>query len=103
MLCEKCNNNIPKSIQQLRYWHVAKKVLSEQTGYSPDEIGLLIKKQLGKFKEFANKKTGEVHTIYESAGTWNVKEFTEVIENLLQLVSEWDLVLLTPDEFYEIE
>lgn len=87
MRCDKCGGVIDKkrfrTLEQNKKLHAAFFEIANITGYSTEEIKILMKIQFGKYKDCVNKKTGEIIKIYDSTAKMNVAELSEFLENVL--------------------
>lgn len=75
-------------------------IIGNELGYTPAQMSLLIKDHFNWFEEFPNRKTGEVHKIYESSADWSKKRFAINTELVLRFAAEYNIKLLTPEEFF---
>lgn len=100
-ICPVCNNKIePRSLNQNNYWWLCMSIIGKEVGYTAEQMSLLIKEQFNWYEEFPNRKTGEVHKIYESSAKWSKKQFAINTELVLQFASDYNIKLLTPEEFF---
>ena len=89
-----------RSTQQNRYlWGTVYKILSDYTGYTPEEIHEVCKlKFLPKIIDVTNKKTGEVDSQVIGGSTVKLTtiEFAEYVEQLQRFGAEMDCVIPDP-------
>lgn len=78
-------------------------ILGKEFGYKEKQMSILVKDELKLYEEFANKKTGEIHRIYESSSDWNKSEFADNTDSLIQFASELGVRIMTPEEYYASE
>jgi len=87
-----------RSIQQNRYWWVCMTILSNETGYTKEEIH-----EISKFKflkrEKVVEKTGEILPYIESTTKLKVSEFADLVSELQRWASETlNVYLPSPNE-----
>lgn len=85
-----------RSKNQNAYWHVACTILSEETGYTVDEIKTIIKDQL----EFMTY-TKNCRRFYRSSLDLNTIEFANLIEFTKSFAESNGYYIPTPDEYYD--
>lgn len=102
MICEKCSKPISRTEAQNRYFHKILTIWGNDAGYSLEEMKVLVKHELGLYKLFPNKRTGEELIVYESSANWDRGKFARVTEWILHTANTQGIRLLTPGEFYEL-
>jgi len=88
----------PKTLQQLRYFHgVVCKCISDNTGYTVDEVKGLLK---GHFLvEYIKGPAGKEIPIVPSLADLKKLKMSEFIDNCIRLAAEhWHIVIPAPDE-----
>lgn len=88
--------------QNKYYWGVVIQMISEYTGFLPDEVHELLK---GKFLKYdkAFKTTGEAFTISRSTTDLDTWEFENYLEQCrIFAASEIELIIPLPNECIEI-
>jgi hypothetical protein len=103
MLCENCKQEfkVKRSIQQNKYLHKCFSIIAEHTGYSLNEIKVLMKHEFGYYEEVHNKKTGETLINYLSTADMSKKEFAEFTEKVTMFANSHGLKILSLEEYYE--
>lgn len=90
-----------RSLQQSRYyWGVVVELLSDHTGYTPDEIHELLKAKFIPKKLAVTDGNGEIVGEFVIGGTTtklNKIEFGEYIESIRQWAAEIGVVIPDPD------
>ena len=89
-----------KTLQQLRYvWGVIFKLVSEYTGFSPDEVSETYKK---KFLSYPKERDGKMYFFTRGLSTLKKEEMAEFIDKVIQHATS-DLGLIIPDPDIEYE
>jgi len=107
LLCETCRKEIKqdkRTDRQNAYFHVIIKIISDSLpvgGYTPAQVKILVKDQFNMYKEFTNKKTGEVMKDYKSTTELSKKEFAKLTEDLKLFCESHGIIIFSPEEFYE--
>jgi len=70
-----------RSLQQNKYYHVCKKILSDEIGYDVTELHEIIKYKF-LTKEKVDEKTGEVYNFVGSTTKLNKSEFADFVSDL---------------------
>jgi len=92
-------DHLTRSQKQNRLYFAWVMIFCEHTGYTKDECHLLLAdKFLGRF-EFTSKTGKEISQI-RSTSDLGVKEFTDYLEQIDQLGSEYSLTLPRPADLY---
>jgi ribosomal protein L39E len=87
--------------QNKYYWGVVIKTLSDETGFTPDEMHEVLKRKFLKYcKALPN---GEQVEVTESTTDLDTKEFEEYMEQIRRFaIQELDILILLPNEIIEI-
>ena len=85
-----------RSLNQNNYFHVCCKILSDYSGYTVDEIKLIIKDDL----EFMKYQKGG-HQFYRSSADLDKAEFGDLVDYVRGFGESNGCYLPTPDEYYE--
>lgn len=102
--CPHCKELIEiseKTNPQNRYFHLCCKLIGEHFGYSTPEMKHLLKEHFELFKEFPNKKTGEIKKRILSISELTKLEMTELIQNCYNFAIDNSIQILTPAEYFE--
>ena len=85
--------------QNALYW-VYMGILSEYTGYTPEEVHVELKEKFLGYYEKANRVTGEVKRFVAESKTLDTLEFTKYIESVrLYAMQDLDCYLPLPEEY----
>ena len=97
------NNRTSK--QNAYLWAGPYRVISDCTGFTPDEVHEMMKAKFNRrFKEVVNKQTGEVEEIEFAGSTTKMTtvEFSEYVEKIIAWASEFlGVVIPLPGEILE--
>lgn len=88
--------NPKRSLSQNNYFHVCCAILSDFSGYTIDEMKIIIKDQL----EFMNY-TKNGHKFYRSSADLNTDEFTLLVDFTRSFGQNHGQYIPTPDEYYD--
>ena len=102
--CPHCKELIEiseKTNPQNRYFHLCCKLIGEHFGYSTEEMKQLLKEHFELYKEFINKKTGEVKKRFLSITELTKQEMTELIQDCYNFAIDYNIQILTPEEYFE--
>jgi hypothetical protein len=92
-----------RSHQQNRLWWLYMTILSNDTGYTKDEIHEICKFKFLKRSKVV-EKTGEVLEYIESTAKLNKSEFADMVSELIRWSAEsLDIVLPLPNEQIDID
>ena len=83
--------------QQNRYFHACCAVFGDYTGYSVEEVKVIIKREFGRFMVY--EKNGD--KFLTSTSDLDKMQFIEFMDFFRNLASEQGCYLMTPEEFYE--
>lgn len=101
--CPHCQGIIEiseKTNPQNRYFHLCCKLIGEHFGYTMPDMKHLLKEHFELYKEFPNKKTGEIKRRYLSIAELTKKEMTELIDNVYNFAMSYNIHILTPEEYF---
>jgi len=84
-----------RSNQQNRYFHLCCTLLSDYSGYTTDEVKMIIKNQL----EFMSYLKGK-HKFYKSSAELNTEEFTLLIDFTREFAHQHGVNIPTPEEYF---
>lgn len=101
--CPHCKGLIEmdyKTNPQNRYFHLCCKLIGEHFGYTMPDMKHLLKEHFELYKEFPNKKTGEIKRRYLSIAELTKKEMTELIDNVYNFARDYNINILTPEEYF---
>lgn len=92
-----------RSNPQNRYYRgVVVKMISEETGYTPEEVHEILKTKFLSYEKVI-EKTGEVFTISRSTTELNTQEFEEFLEMCRMFAAQdIEIVIPLPNECIEI-
>ena len=75
-------------------------ILSDYTGYTPEEVHIELKEKFLGYYEKANKSTGEVKRFVVESKNLDTLEFTKYIESVrLYAMQDLDCYLPLPEEY----
>jgi len=96
--------NIDKRSNQLnRYFHLVVGKIAKHTGYTPAETKNLLKVEFNQFKEFANKRTGQVIIEYFETSKMTNKQLSDFLNDIILLAnSTLGMNILEPSEYYDM-
>jgi len=93
-----CKKSKHRSTQQNRWWWCCVTILSNELGYSKDQMHEICKFKFLKH-ELVDEKTGEVFEYLKSTTELTTTEFSTLIESLIQWSAEtFNCVLPYPNE-----
>ena len=90
-----------KTLQQIRYIHVLFGYIAAEKGISPDLAKATIKKYRGMFKDYVDKKDGNIIRVFDSCKDFNIKEAEEFIEHLLYVCEFLNIKVIPIEEYFE--
>ena len=85
----------PKTNQQNRYIRVCYKILSDETGYTPEEIATLMKRNSG----FMTYEKGS-HTFYKSVADLDLEQTGKYIDFIRTFAEDNGFYIMSPEEFF---
>lgn len=88
--------SVSRSNQQNKYFHAACGILSDYSGYTIEEIKIIIKDQL-EFMTY--EKNG--HRFYVSTADLNKDQFGDLVDFVISFGDSHGCHIMTPDEFYD--
>jgi ribosomal protein L39E len=87
--------------QNRYYWAVVIKTLSDETGFTPEEMHEVLKRKFLKYNKVL--PNGEQVGITMSTTDLDTKEFEEYMEQIRRFaIQELDILILLPNEIIEI-
>ena len=89
-----------KTLQQIRYIHVLFGYIAAEKGISPDLAKATIKKYRGMFKDYVDKKDGNIIRVFDSCKDFNIKEAEEFIEHLLYVCEFLNIKVIPIEEYF---
>lgn len=89
-----------RTLQQNKYLWKVFRILSDETGYSKEEIKNRILIDIGHYEDFIDEETGRVYTVIKATRNLNKKEFSELTENVLKWAAERGFYIMTPEEYF---
>ena len=90
-----------RTLQQNKYLWKVFRILSDETGYSKEEIKNRILIDIGHYEDFIDEETGRVYTVIKATRNLNKKEFSELTENVLKWAAERGFYIMTPEEYFQ--
>lgn len=97
-----CKKSKHRSSQQNRWWWACVTVLSNELGYTKDQMHEICKYKFLK-RELVDEKTGEVFEYLKSTTELTTTEFSTLIESLIQWSNEtFNCKLPMPNEQLEL-
>ena len=89
-----------KTIQQLRYiWGVVYRIISEHTGFTPEEVSEIYKK---KFLTYHKEYKGKIYKLTKGLSGLKKSEMVEYIDKVIKHAgSELELIIPEPDSEFE--
>ena len=91
-------NKSARTVQQNRLWWAYVTILSNDLGYSKDEVHEILKFKFLQ-KEKVDEKTGETFPYLGSTAKLSKIEFGELVDKLQQwAVEQFNIILPSPDE-----
>jgi hypothetical protein len=83
--------------QNAYYWGVILEILSEHTGFEPEELHQILKE---RFLTYTKKYKGYVYKLTRSTATLNITEFSDYNEKIKKLAAEkFKLYIPDPGEY----
>jgi predicted house-cleaning noncanonical NTP pyrophosphatase (MazG superfamily) len=83
-----------KTLQQLRYlWGVVYKIVSDDTGFTQDEVSEIYKK---KYLSYHKEHNGKIYTLHKGLSELTIKEMAEYIDKVV-MHAQSDLGLIIPE------
>ena len=83
-----------KTSQQLRYlWGIVYKLVSEHTGFTPEEVSEVYKK---KFLSYEKEYKGKIFTLTKGISSLTKREMSEFMEKVIQHAQE-ELQIIIPE------
>ena len=89
-----------KTLQQLRYlWGVVYRIISEHTGFTPEEVSEVYKK---KFLTYQKEHKGKVYDFARGLSILKKEEAAEFIKKVINHAqTELELIIPEPDDEFE--
>jgi hypothetical protein len=90
-----------RSLKQNAYLHKVFSILSDETGYTIEQIKHEVCIAVGHSETFANKNTGEEKVIRRKTSDLNTSDFSDLTQRILQWCAEQGYYIQTPQEYFE--
>ena len=90
-----------RTLQQNKFLWTCFNIISDSTGYTKEEAKAMFSIDVGFYYTVTDIKTGEINKIPKETHKLNKTEFADLVEKLLQWSAERDIIILSPQEFYE--